>query len=211
MIGELDVAAIAAGSAFSRKIRVTAVTVPALHHGTVRQPREAGIAVPKPNFKPSKSASAMSAQRLSRLLIVEDDELSRDILTRWLKRHGYGNVDAAVDGDEGLEACLRDPPDILILDHAMPGLSGLALAEYLCINFKREERPWILLFTAASDVAISRLMSTGYFDDLLRKPCISDDYQAALDRAHAGLRQRRRAGTSGPYAAGEYMRHALGM
>ena len=166
----------------------------------------------KPNYKPSKSASTMSAQRLSRLLIVEDDELSRDIFTRWLKRHGYGNVDSAADGDSGLEACLADPPDILVLDHAMPGLSGLAIAEYLSINYKREHRPWIVLFTAASDVAISRLMSTGYFDDLLRKPCVSDDYSAALSRAHFGLRERRRVvEASGSIGVGEYLRHAPGM
>lgn len=166
----------------------------------------------KPNLKPSKSASSMSTQRLARLLIVEDDELSLDIMTRWLKRHGYGNVVSAVDGDAGLESCLREPPDILILDHSLPGLSGLAIAEYLCINYRREDRPWILLFTAASDVAISRVMGTGYFDDLLRKPCISDDYTAALTRAHAGLRERRRiAEENGALHHWEPLRHAQGL
>lgn len=141
----------------------------------------------------SSSASDLSAQRMMQILVVEDDELSLDIMTRWLKRHGYHNVDSATDGDAGLEACLRDPPDVLILDHAMPGHSGLAIAEYLCVNYKREQRPWIVLFTAAADAMISRLMATGHFDDLLRKPCVTEDYVAALTRANAGLRERRRA------------------
>ena len=134
----------------------------------------------------------MSTQRLARLLIIEDDELSLDIATRWLKRHGYGNVEALANGSAGLESCLQNPPDILVLDHSLPGLSGLAIAEYLCVNYKREERPWIVLFTAAANTTIARLMGTGYFDDLMRKPCVSEDYLITLSRAHTGLRERRR-------------------
>jgi len=148
--------------------------------------------VPKTIQKSYASATNLSVQRMARLLIVEDDELSRDIATRWLTRHGYRNVDSAASGAEGLAACTDDPPDILILDHALPDLSGMAIAEYLCLNFRREERPWIVLFTAAADSTIARLMSTGYFDDLLRKPCVGEDYIAALARAHAGLRERRK-------------------
>jgi len=147
--------------------------------------------VPKTTQQPYRSASHLSTQRLARLLVVEDDDLSRDIATRWLARHGYGNVESAADGERGLEICVADPPDILILDHVLPDLSGLAIAEYLAVNFKREERPWIVLFTAAADTTVARLMSTGYFDDLLRKPCVSEDYIAALARAHAGVRERR--------------------
>ena len=154
-------------------------------------PRDSWITVPKTTQKPYKSASHLSAQRLARLLLVEDDELSRDIAMRRLARHGYGNVESAANGERGLEICVADPPDILVLDHALPDLSGLAIAEYLSVNYKREERPWIVLFTAASDVTVSRLMSTGYFDDLLRKPCVTEDYTSALARAHAGLRERR--------------------
>ncbi len=40
----------------------------------------------------------MSAQRLARVLVVEDDDLSLDIATRWLRRQGYDNVEAAADG-----------------------------------------------------------------------------------------------------------------
>lgn len=134
----------------------------------------------------------MSAQRLARVLVVEDDDLSLDIATRWLRRQGYANVEAAADGATGLESCLHDLPDILILDHSLPIVSGLAIAEHLCLTYKREDRPWIVLFTAAADSTIDRLQQTGYFDDTLRKPCISQDYLDCMERAHAGLQQRRR-------------------
>lgn len=146
----------------------------------------------KSTQKASGSSSSMSSQRLARILVVEDDDLSLDIATRWLRRQGYANVEGAVDGATGLEACLHDPPDILILDHSLPIVSGLAIAEHLCITYKREERPWIVLFTAAADGTIQRLNETGYFDDTLRKPCISQDYLDCMNRAHAGLRERRR-------------------
>jgi CheY-like chemotaxis protein len=153
----------------------------------------------------SRSSNSMSTQRLARVLIVEDDELSLDIATRWMKRHGYANVEGTMDGAGGLQACLQDRPDIIFLDHALPIVSGLAIAEHMSINYRREERPWIVLFTAAADSTITRLMSTGYFDDLLRKPCASVDYFNALDRGHIGLSERRRrvdsawrTGTSGP-------------
>ena len=89
-----------------------------------------------------------------RILIVEDDDLSLDIATRWLRRQGYANVEGAVDGATGLESCLHDLPDILILDHSLPIVSGLAIAEHLCLTYKREDRPWIVLFTAAADSTI---------------------------------------------------------
>lgn len=158
----------------------------------VDQTRDASITVLKTLQKSYASATNLSVQRMARLLIVEDDELSRDIATRWLTRHGYNNVESAACGAEGLELCTDDPPDILILDHSLPDLGGMAIAEHLCLNFRREERPWIVLFTAAADSTINRLMSTGYFDDLLRKPCVGEDYVAALARAHAGLRERRK-------------------
>lgn len=101
----------------------------------------------------------------------------------------------------GLATCIASLPDIIILDHALPGLSGQAIAEHLCVNFKREDRPWIVLFTAAADCTVARLLSTGYFDDLLRKPCTSEDYLAALARAHVGLRGRRQIRDSRPTTA----------
>lgn len=125
------------------------------------------------------------------VLVIEDDELSLDIITRWLKRQGYSNVRGLTDGVAGLGACLLDPPELLILDQRLPGPTGLAIAEHLRLNVPREQRPWTVLFTAACNTTVMRLMGTGHFDDLLRKPCIGENYVAMLTRAHAGIRERR--------------------
>ncbi len=142
--------------------------------------------------KLSSSASDLPIARLQ-VLVVEDDELSLDIITRWLKRQGYSNVQGVSDGVNGLKACLLDPPDLLILDQRIPGASGLAIAEHLRMNFPREQRPWTVLFTAACNTTIMRLMATGHFDDLLRKPCVGEDYIGMITRARAGVRERRLA------------------
>ncbi len=142
--------------------------------------------------KVSSSASDLLVARLQ-VLVVEDDELSLDIITRWLKRQGYSNVQGVCDGVAGLKACLQDTPDLLILDQRIPGRSGLAIAEQLRMNLPREQRPWTVLFTAACNTTIMRLMATGNFDDLLRKPCVGEDYIGMVTRARAGIRERRLA------------------
>lgn len=155
------------------------------------EPRD-GWLVAKNLSKVSSSASDLLVARLQ-VLVVEDDELSLDIITRWLKRQGYSNVQAVCDGVAGLDACLQDSPDLLVLDQRIPGRSGLAIAEHLRMNLPREQRPWTVLFTAACNTTIMRLMATGNFDDLLRKPCIGEDYIGMITRARAGIRERRLA------------------
>lgn len=139
---------------------------------------------------PSSAASDPQARRL-RILVVEDDVMALDILTRWLRRRDYLDVRGFADGQAGLAACLQAPPDLLILDHQVPGLTGLAIAEQLHINLPRVQRPWTVLFTAACNASVLHLMSTGNFDDLLHKPSVGALYARMLLRAHDGLRERR--------------------
>jgi len=157
----------------------------------VDEPRD-GSLVAKNLSDLSTSASDLLTQRLQ-ILVVEDDDLSLDIITRWLGRQGYSNVRGLADGAAGLDACLRDPPDLLILDQRLPGPSGLTIAERLRAGLPRERRPWTVLFTAACNTTIMYLMGTGNFDDLLRKPCIGEDYIGMITRARAGIRDRRLA------------------
>lgn len=139
---------------------------------------------------PSSPAGDLLAQRLH-VLVVEDDELSLDIITRWLRRRGCTDVRGVADGPAGLAACFQRIPDLLVLDHRLPGFSGLAIAEHLRMNFAREQRPWTVLFTATCNTSIMRLMASGNFDDLLRKPCVGEDYIGMISRARAGLHERR--------------------
>lgn len=175
---------------------------------TRQEPRD-GCIVSQTFSIPSSSAGDSVDQRLN-VLVVEDDELSLDIITRWLRRRGCPDVRGVADGPAGLAACFQRLPDLLILDHRIPGLSGLAIAEHLRMNFPREQRPWTVLFSAACNSIILNLMATGNFDDLLRKPCIGEDYIGMITRARGGLHERRSsAGHVASRSATLYPRVAL--
>ena len=71
------------------------------------------------------------ATQNGRILVVEDDELMREVILLSLGKRGY-HVEAAAGGIEGLEA-IRDKPafDLAILDIRLPDLSGSQLQRYI--------------------------------------------------------------------------------
>jgi CheY-like chemotaxis protein len=58
-----------------------------------------------------------------KLLLVEDNEMNRDMLSRRLQRRGY-QVIIAVDGEEGLKMARSEAPDLIIMDMSLPILDG---------------------------------------------------------------------------------------
>jgi two-component system cell cycle response regulator DivK len=60
---------------------------------------------------------------VSRILIVEDNELSRDMLSRRLAKRGY-DVVVAAHGEEGVEKASAESPDLILMDLALPVLDG---------------------------------------------------------------------------------------
>ena len=60
---------------------------------------------------------------MSRILIVEDNELSRDMLSRRLAKRGY-EVVVAAHGQEGVEKASAESPDLILMDLALPVLDG---------------------------------------------------------------------------------------
>jgi len=60
---------------------------------------------------------------MPRVLIVEDNEMNRDMLSRRLQRRGFTTT-IAVDGEEGLAAVERERPDLIIMDMGLPVLDG---------------------------------------------------------------------------------------
>jgi two-component system, cell cycle response regulator DivK len=57
------------------------------------------------------------------ILIVEDNELNRDMLSRRLERRGYDTL-LAVDGEQGLEVARRIQPHLILMDMSLPVLDG---------------------------------------------------------------------------------------
>jgi CheY-like chemotaxis protein len=60
---------------------------------------------------------------MTKILLVEDNEMNRDMLSRRLARKGY-EVSIAVDGKQGVEMAQQDAPDLILMDMSLPVLDG---------------------------------------------------------------------------------------
>ena len=70
------------------------------------------------------------AARRVRVLVVDDEPDVRHMLRPFLSSEGW-RVEEASSGEEALASCRSDPPDVLVLDHKMPGLTGIEVARRL--------------------------------------------------------------------------------
>lgn len=68
--------------------------------------------------------------RVRKILLVEDNELNRDMLSRRLARSGY-EVAVAVDGAQGIEMARSLTPDVILMDIGLPGIDGLEVTRRL--------------------------------------------------------------------------------
>ena len=60
---------------------------------------------------------------MTKILLVEDNEMNRDMLSRRLKRRGY-EVVIAVDGQQGVEMARSEAPELILMDMSLPVLDG---------------------------------------------------------------------------------------
>ncbi len=60
---------------------------------------------------------------MTKILLVEDNEMNRDMLSRRLQRKGY-DVAMAVDGEEGVAMATSEAPDLILMDMSLPVLNG---------------------------------------------------------------------------------------
>jgi two-component system response regulator ResD len=89
---------------------------------------------------------AEQASSKRRILIVDDDATVREILSRYLVREGY-DVDRAGDGEAALERTQTHPPDLILLDLMLPGISGLDV----CRRVRRNTGVPIIMLTARGE------------------------------------------------------------
>jgi CheY-like chemotaxis protein len=68
-----------------------------------------------------------------KILLVEDNEMNRDMLSRRLKRKGY-EVAIAVDGQEGVNMATSESPAVILLDMSLPIMDGWEAARQLKAN-----------------------------------------------------------------------------
>jgi CheY-like chemotaxis protein len=74
--------------------------------------------------------SEKGASGMSKILLVENNEMNRDMLSRRLQRRGY-QVVIAVDGAQGVQMAQAEKPDLILMDMSLPVLDGWAATRQL--------------------------------------------------------------------------------
>ncbi len=105
---------------------------------------------------------------MTKILLVEDNELNRDMLMRRLQRKGY-EVVTAVDGQQGVQLAESEAPDIILMDMSLPVLDGWSATQQIKANPKTHAVPIIALTAHAMTSDRDKAMECGC-DDFDTKP-----------------------------------------
>jgi CheY-like chemotaxis protein/HPt (histidine-containing phosphotransfer) domain-containing protein len=137
-----------------------------------------------------------------RLLLVEDDELTREFLAIQLAGEGY-QLATVESGDAALIHLEQNPsplPDAVITDLQMPGLCGVELATRLHSLPQPAGSPGIVLLAMSASAPTPDLF--GSYDGFLLKPFTMDELATALQQAVAGVAAFRKDENGADIAAG---------
>ena len=105
---------------------------------------------------------------MAKILVVEDNEMNRDMLSRRLERRGY-EVVIAVDGGQGLALARSEAPDLILMDMSLPVLDGWEATRQLKAAPETRAIPIIALTAHAMSDDRDRAIDAGC-DDYDTKP-----------------------------------------
>ncbi len=105
---------------------------------------------------------------MTTILLVEDNEMNRDMLSRRLEKRGF-TVELAVDGAEGVSRAQSTAPDLILMDMSLPVLDGWEATRALRADDATRAIPIIALTAHAMDGERSRALEAGC-DDFDTKP-----------------------------------------
>jgi len=118
----------------------------------------------------------------SRLLVVDDEEINRDLLSRRLERRGF-KVLVAQDGAEALSILDREFLDLVLLDVMLPGIDGLEVLRTIRSRHTLAELPVVMVSAKDDSQGIVQALSLGA-NDYITKPV---DFPVVLARIQTHL------------------------
>ena len=105
---------------------------------------------------------------MTTILIVEDNEMNRDMLSRRLERRGY-KILIAIDGEKGLDVARANAPDLILMDMSLPVMDGWEAARRLKADDALKHIPVIALTAHAMANDREKALEAGC-DDYDTKP-----------------------------------------
>lgn len=100
---------------------------------------------------------------MARILLVEDNEMNRDMLSRRLERKGY-EILLAVDGGEGVAMAKSQQPDLILMDMSLPVLDGWEATRAIRAETSTQAIPIIALTAHAMDGERAKALEAGCND-----------------------------------------------
>jgi CheY-like chemotaxis protein len=129
---------------------------------------------------------------MPRILLVEDNELNRDMLSRRLQRRGF-EVLIAEDGARGIEVARTEHPELILMDMDLPVVDGWEATRRLKADVNSRTIPIIALTAHALRSDCERAFQAGC-DDFATKPI---EFAALLEKIAKALALPLKAGESG--------------
>jgi len=126
---------------------------------------------------------------MPRILVVEDNEMNRDLLVRRLQRKGF-EVTSAADGAEGITRASSDAPDLILMDMSLPVMDGWEATRVLKADERTRSIPVIALTAHAMSEDRDRALEAGC-DEYDTKPI---DFSRLLSKISLFLLQQEKAG-----------------
>ena len=122
--------------------------------------------------------------RQERILIVDDEETVRDVVTALLERSGYATT-AVASAEEALTRLQQDPDyDLVLSDIIMPGIDGLNLLEQICTDYPSLP---VVMCSAVNDVHVATNAFRRGAIDYVLKPIEKNRLARAIQRAKKAL------------------------
>ena len=144
---------------------------------------------PKPANSPGGKAGGSGAAENfarnypARILLVDDQPLNHKIVTLFLQRLGYKNVDIAHNGQEGVEMVNRGGYDIVFMDLQMPVMGGVEAAREIRGNFLLKQQPAIIAMTGHALSGVKESCMEAGMNDFLTKPVSLDDFRRVIPQS----------------------------
>ena len=111
----------------------------------------------------------MGSMDATRILVVDDEPIVREVLARYLEREGYA-VEVAEDGERAIERYQALAPDLVLLDLMLPRIDGLEVFRRMRDNGRQTPRAAVIMLTAKGEEADRIVGLELGADDYVTKP-----------------------------------------
>lgn len=145
-----------------------------------------GISAAVVREEPDGDSAQSAAERMSRVLIVEDDKFLRQLLVKKFTGNGFA-VDEAIDGSDALALLRKQVPHVMLLDLILPGIDGFEVLRQMRSTPEFSKIPVIILSNLGQQEDIQKGKDLGAIDYLVKANFTPDEI---INRVRQAVQER---------------------